>query len=181
MALIGHKGVGKTTLGKIWAKELGYIFFDTDDILLKWFSANLAKNYSSPAMAYRDLGEKIFRDCEHKAFNFFMNKQVLSLPDGSKVMLATGGGLPLSQENRLLLEKFKKTFYLFIPPLSLLEHYKKNIRPSFLNVNDAAEFLKWYYERDQVYRSIASECIDSYVTHYPYHEEERNRPLQMHS
>ncbi|MEK7699303.1 MAG: shikimate kinase [Planctomycetota bacterium] len=88
--LIGFRGTGKTTIGKILARQLGKGFIDADEYLEK-----------KEGMSIKDIfekgGEKLFRDIESKVI------AELSLLDNK--VIATGGGAVLRDENVKMLKK----------------------------------------------------------------------------
>jgi shikimate kinase len=83
--LIGPMGVGKTTIGKMLAKELGLQFIDTDEEVERRAGANIAWIFDVE-------GEEGFRTRETNVLD--------DLTQQSKVLLATGGGSILKLENR---------------------------------------------------------------------------------
>jgi Shikimate kinase len=82
--LIGMMGSGKSTIGKLLAKELGYRFIDTDDIISQATHQSISDIFATE-------GEAAFRDLE---------SQVLSeICAYKKFVIATGGGIILKQMN----------------------------------------------------------------------------------
>lgn len=82
--LIGMMGSGKTTVGRLLAKELGYQFFDTDAVIEQ--SQNKSINE-----IFAEAGEAAFRDLE---------TEVLSqLSSRVRLAIATGGGIVLKRKN----------------------------------------------------------------------------------
>lgn len=82
--LVGMMGAGKTTVGRWLASELGYHFFDTDDVISKVANLSISEIFA------RD-GEEAFRQLE---------SQVLGeLSAYKKLIVATGGGIVLRQMN----------------------------------------------------------------------------------
>ena len=81
--LIGFRGTGKTTIGKILARQLGKEFIDADMYLEK-----------KEGMSIKDIftkgGEPLFRDIESKVI------AELSLLDDK--VIATGGGAVLRRK-----------------------------------------------------------------------------------
>lgn len=82
--LIGIMGTGKTTVGKLLAKELGYRFFDTDELI------TAVANKTIPAI-FAEEGEETFRDLESKVLN-----QVSAY---TRSAISTGGGIIQKQMN----------------------------------------------------------------------------------
>ncbi len=81
-------GAGKTAVGRFLAQELGVVFVDSDDEIIK------AANMSIAEIFQRD-GEAFFRRKE---------TQILErLLDGEPCVLSTGGGAYMTQQNRALI------------------------------------------------------------------------------
>lgn len=82
--LIGMMGVGKTTVGRLLAQQLGYGFLDTDDVIVKAARKSINEIFA-------DEGEAAFRQLESDIL-----AQVCAY---TKLTIATGGGIVLKQEN----------------------------------------------------------------------------------
>ena len=83
--LTGFSGTGKTAVGPLIAKQLGWELLDTDAIV--------EERAGKPILdIFRDEGEAAFRDLEAKALVEALKR------DG--VVIATGGGVVLRTENR---------------------------------------------------------------------------------
>lgn len=90
LVLTGFMGTGKTTVGKILAKKLGYRFVDTD--------IEIEKQEGKSVSALFELhGEAGFRDIEARV--------VAELSDKKHSVIATGGGVVLREENMMNLRK----------------------------------------------------------------------------
>lgn len=83
--LVAMPGSGKTTVGRELAKQLNYGFVDTDVIVEK------AAGDRSIAQIFAELGEAEFRSLESKVL-----AQVCAF---TKLVISTGGGIVLQQEN----------------------------------------------------------------------------------
>jgi shikimate kinase len=82
--LVGMMGAGKTTVGRILARELKYHFFDTDEVITQAANQSIADIFAKE-------GEEAFRDIE---------AQVLSqLCAYKNLTVATGGGIILRSMN----------------------------------------------------------------------------------
>ena len=137
LVLIGMPASGKSTLGKLAAERLGRPFFDSDEEIVKEAGKTIPE-------IFRDEGEKGFRDREEKMI------RALSARQG--IVLATGGGAVLREENRRCLSSNGKIIFL-LRPLSFLE--ATSDRPLSSNRSDLERRFR---ERDGVYRAFA-DCI----------------------
>lgn len=60
--LIGMMGSGKSTIGGLLAKQLGYRFIDTDDIISKTTNQSITDIFATE-------GEDVFRDLESQVLS----------------------------------------------------------------------------------------------------------------
>ena len=95
--LIGLMGSGKTTLGKILSKKLDKHFYDSDQVIEEKLGVNVP-------MIFEYEGEAGFREREKDILKELVSKQ--------NIVLATGGGIILSESNRDLLAKNGIVIYL---------------------------------------------------------------------
>jgi shikimate kinase len=94
--LIGFMGSGKTTVGKVLAKHLGWSCIDTD-LLIE------AKNNLTIKEIFERYGEERFREMETEA---------LKELEGEQGVVMTGGGLAAREENRELMKKKGRVVWL---------------------------------------------------------------------
>jgi shikimate kinase len=106
--LIGFMGAGKSTVGAELARQLNWPFVDLDDRIAASAGVTVAQIFS------RD-GESSFRAAESRHL-----QAALELP--RPLVLAVGGGIVESQENRALLSSLPpgQAFYLQAPLLELM-------------------------------------------------------------
>ncbi len=97
IALIGFMGSGKSTVGPILARLLGYGFMDTDELIVQRAGAPIAE-------LFRREGEPAFRRMESLAL------AELALRSG--VVIASGGGAPAQPSNREFFALHARTFHL---------------------------------------------------------------------
>ena len=83
--LIGFMGTGKSTIGRLLAEKLGYMFTDTDKRIVEEQGVSIAELFNR-------LGELAFRGIEQDVLRRVIAK-------GHQV-IATGGGAVLSKANR---------------------------------------------------------------------------------
>ena len=99
IVLTGFMGAGKTSVGRLLAKELGWEFLDLDAHLEARAGASIATLFSTH-------GEAHFRRLESSAL-----ANALARP---LTVLALGGGTPEELTNRLLLEQTPGTLVIFL-------------------------------------------------------------------
>jgi shikimate kinase len=83
--LTGPMGSGKTTVGQRLAARLGYDFIDLDALIV-------AKAGKSIIQLFADEGEASFRDYESAVLSSLFGQQ--------KMVLSTGGGVVMREQNR---------------------------------------------------------------------------------
>lgn len=96
--LIGFMGAGKSTVGRLVARRLGMPFVDLD----KTIAAEAGRSISDIFAAE---GEAGFREAESRAV-----RSLEHLP--SPTVVACGGGVVVSDENRTLLKRLGTVVYL---------------------------------------------------------------------
>lgn len=148
IVFIGPMGAGKTTIGKILAKELGFEFYDSDKEIERRTGANIPWIFDVE-------GEQGFRDRESQVI-----KDLAALKN---VVLATGGGAMMREDNRGYVKKSGFVVYL---NTSVEQQYKRTHkdknRPLLQGDNDARQVLSELFEkRDPVYREVADYVIDT--------------------
>ncbi|MDR1952006.1 MAG: shikimate kinase [Elusimicrobiota bacterium] len=84
IALIGFMGTGKTTIGKIVSKKIGFSFYDIDSII----ELNEKKSISDIFIEY---GEKFFRHIEAEVIEEASKK--------NELVISCGGGAVLDKKN----------------------------------------------------------------------------------
>ena len=139
--LIGLMAVGKTTVGRLLADELRLPFFDSDRVVEERAGADIAWIFDVE-------GEAGFRERESQAVD------ELTLRDG--VVLATGGGVVLRDENRRNLATRGLVIFLDSPIEKLVERTRHDKRRPLLKNGDArATFERLARDRAPLYASIA--------------------------
>lgn len=97
--LIGMAGCGKSTVGVLLAKILGYNFIDTDLLIQERAGKRLFE---------------ILRDDGYRVFSRFENEALCSL-NAKRTVVATGGSAVLSEEGMKNLKKLGKVVYIRLP------------------------------------------------------------------
>jgi shikimate kinase len=92
--LFGHKGCGKTYVGKRLSTLLGWSFYDTDQLIEDLYKQQTGKELSF-RMIYQSEGADFFRQLERQV--------VGSLQKLDKAIIAVGGGTILDEYSRNVL------------------------------------------------------------------------------
>lgn len=142
IVLVGMSGCGKTTVGKLLADRLGKAFVDTDEQLIKVFGKSIAE-------VFRDDGEKAFRAAEREVV------EALSKQNG--LVIATGGGAPLSDVSRERLRKNAVTVYL----TRNVQALDRTGRPLAVSEECVKEMLAI---RDPIYRAMSDIAVSNDTT-----------------
>ena len=143
--LIGPMGSGKTSTGRMLAKEMGYAFADTDEEVTKRTGVSIAYIFDVE-------GEEGFRKRECLALKECLN-------DNNKV-LSTGGGIVLSKENRDLLQDRGTVVYLQTSIRSQVKRTAStNNRPLLQNKDPEETLEKLMLTRAPLYEEIADITI----------------------
>lgn len=141
--LVGARGCGKTTVGRLLARQLGYQFMDTDHYLLNQSGKNVADIVATE-------GWSGFRQRE---------SQALSAVTAPSTVIATGGGMILADENRQFMAERGVVIWLDVPVKLLAERLdaspETEQRPSLTGKKMADEIRDVLAERETLYRHAA--------------------------
>ena len=97
VTIVGYMGSGKTTVGRILARTLGWEFVDLDRAIAKGAGRAIS-------VIFAHSGEEHFRDLEHRAL-------LAALGGARESVVACGGGIVVRPENR---DKLKETVTVFL-------------------------------------------------------------------
>ena len=138
LVLLGMMGVGKTTLGKLVAKNQGLEFIDTD--------ANIEnKNSMTINEIFEQKGENFFR-LEEK-------KEILNLLSKQDCVIALGGGAFMDKTIRESVLKNAISVWLDIDLKILNQRLKWNQkRPLLKKYNNQKKLNELYEQRKNVYQ-----------------------------
>ena len=139
--LVGPMGVGKTTIGRMLAKELQLEFVDCDVEIEDRCGAEIAWIFDVE-------GEAGFRDRETHMLDELTNRD--------NILLATGGGAVLREENRGYLRERGTVVFLDSSVDLLVKRTAKDKKRPLLRNGDPGEVLtRIKRERDPLYREVA--------------------------
>ena len=139
--LIGPMGSGKTAVGRSLARHLGKPFYDSDTEIVRRTGVDIPYIFEKE-------GESGFREREREAIEALVALR--------GIVMATGGGAVLLQENRRLLSERGWVVYLETSVDQQAERVKHGRhRPLLSNVDPAVRLQELMAVRDPLYRSIA--------------------------
>ena len=144
--LVGPMGAGKTTIGRLLAKDMNLQFVDSDQEIEKRSGADIAWIFDME-------GEAGFRQREQKVLD--------ELTQRSNLVLATGGGAVLAESNRRHLGERGTVLYLMTTVNQQMERTRKDQkRPLLQNLSNPRQRLTELMEiRDPLYREVADHII----------------------
>jgi shikimate kinase len=145
--LVGMMGAGKTTVGRLLARRLKLRFIDADHELERRCGVKVP-------LIFDIEGEAGFRAREAQLL------AELTALDG--VVLGTGGGAVLAEENRRRLAERGTVVYLRATPEDLYERVKHDRnRPLLATADPLVRLRELHAQRDPLYRSIADLVVDT--------------------
>lgn len=121
--LIGYMGAGKTTIGKVLAREMGLDFYDLDWYIEDRFHKKIPEIFA-------ESGEAGFREIERKMLH--------EVAEFENVIISCGGGTPCFFDNMDYMNSLCETIYLKASPEVLAAHLKmgKVVRPLLVGKSD---------------------------------------------
>lgn len=147
--LVGLMGAGKTTIGRQLARTLKLPFYDSDKAIEESTGVDIPTIFEFE-------GEEGFRDREQKMI------QQLTKMDG--IVLATGGGAILREENRQLLKENGFIVYLQCSVDRILERTRRDTQRPLLNTAEPRERIETLFaQREPLYLACADYKIDTGV------------------
>ncbi len=146
VVLVGPMGAGKSTIGRLLAKQLNFPFKDSDHVIEENAGADIPWIFDVE-------GEEGFRSRETSV--------IQALLQDASIVLATGGGAVLRPKNRQLLQDAADAIvYLVADPEYLLHRTAKDKKRPLLQVDNPREkIIQLLEERDPLYREVATHIV----------------------
>lgn len=149
LTLVGPMGAGKSTIGRLLAKELGLAFKDSDRVIEERTGANIP-------LIFELEGEQGFREREQQVISELMQQRGL--------VLATGGGAVLRTENRSALVSGSLVIYLHASVEHQLERTSRDRNRPLLQTENPRQVLEDLMKvREPLYREMADIIIETDV------------------
>jgi shikimate kinase len=138
IALVGFMGVGKSSVGRMIAEQLGFTFLDTDEAIEE-------RTGKSITQIFAELGEPVFRDLEKRL--------VAELATREKLVVSTGGGLAAHAGNMASLKTNSLVVCLWASPEAIYERVKTQThRPLLVAPDPVAKIKELLAKREPFYR-----------------------------
>ena len=146
--LVGPMGSGKTTIGRRLSESLNLDFFDSDHEIIDTTGVSIDHIFDVE-------GENGFRTRESDVL-----KKLCNMPN---IVLATGGGAVILEENRELIKKASSVIYLLSSVDQILRRTAQSkTRPILEKSNNRRKTITGILEaRDSLYKEVASLIINT--------------------
>lgn len=145
IVLVGVPGAGKTTVGKLLAKELGLEFLDSDQVIE-------TRSGKSVADIFTQDGEPAFRQIEHDV--------IVDLLDSSNTVLALGGG-SLGNDDTRARVKNAETVWLVAGLAQAVDRVGMNRNRPLLLGNVRGQLADLMAAREPLYKEVAKVLVDT--------------------
>lgn len=148
IALIGMSGSGKSTVGSYISQSIGYKYIDTDSLIVEREEMEIDN-------IFKLKGEEYFRRLEASIL-----KEIIGYEN---IVISTGGGVILREDNILSLRKNSIVFYFKSNSDNIYKNLKgsKEVRPLLEKEKDLKlNIEKMYKLRKEKYENSADYIID---------------------
>lgn len=147
LIMVGLMGSGKTTIGRALARHLGKDFVDSDEEIQTRTGVTIPHIFDIE-------GEAGFRQRESAV--------IRDLAGRDNMVLATGGGAVLAEQNRELLQQNGIVIYLKASVHDLWQRTRHDRSRPLLQTSDPhAKLTELFQQRDPLYRQVADIVIQS--------------------
>ena len=147
IVLIGMMGAGKSSVGRCLQRQTGLSGFDTDEMTASKLGLSIPEIFSK-------FGEEKFREIETQALR--------ELDPAKAVIIVTGGGIVLRDENVDLLKRLGTVVWLDAHEETLFERAShRGNRPLLQTENPRATFTELLRTRTPLYAKVADIRIDA--------------------
>jgi shikimate kinase len=141
--LTGFMATGKSTVGKLLAKQLDYQFVDTDELIAERAGMSVAEIFAQK-------GEEVFRKME--------SDLAKELGDQEGMVISTGGGMILNPDNAEALSLKGQVFCLVATPKEIFDRVSADTqvkRPLLEKENAMQHVIDLLKQREKGYGKFA--------------------------
>jgi len=147
LILVGMMGSGKTTMGRALARHLGKTFVDSDEEIIKRTGVTVPHIFDIE-------GEAGFRQREAAAIGDLLRRD--------NMVLATGGGAVLAEQNRAMLQQNGIVIYLKANVHDLWQRTRHDRnRPLLQTADPHAKLVELFQLRDPLYQQVSDIVVQS--------------------
>jgi shikimate kinase len=152
LTLVGYRGTGKTTVGRLLARTMNRRFVDIDLEIEE-------RSGRSIAAMFAELGEAAFRDWEERTLADVFEQY-------PEAVVATGGGSVMREHNRRRMRAFGQIVWLTADADELARRLRadecgQSIRPALTSMGVIEEIEHVLRERTPIYAGLADLIIDT--------------------
>lgn len=145
--LIGFMGSGKTSIGRLAAKALGFQFIDTDQLVVERCGRQISEIFTED-------GEEAFRELETSVLR--------SLVHLNRCVISTGGGAVIRSVNREMLRHAGFVVCLTATEDVIFERVSRNTKRPLLQCEDPrAAISQLWTARREAYETTAHCTLDT--------------------
>lgn len=149
--LIGYRGAGKSTIGPLLAQRLNWAFADTDDEIISATQKSIAELFSNG-------GEPEFRAVESATLS--------RLSQRADLVIATGGGIVLQNDNRTIISKTGFPIWLRASAATLFHRIQNDPgtlhrRPHLVAGGSLEEVEQLLAVREPLYGTVAKMTVET--------------------
>ncbi len=146
LVLVGMMAVGKTTVARALAEQLGRPLFDSDAMIEQRTGRTVREIFA-------DDGEPAFRVLETEVLN-------VALANDEPAVIAAAGGVVLSADNRKALNTANvRVVWLCADPATLAERIHAGNHRPLLDGDPAGTLERMLGEREALYREVADAIV----------------------
>lgn len=149
LSLVGYRGSGKTSVGRMLAGLAKRGFLDSDAVLENEIGSTIAK-------FFEQRGEPAFRALESELLHRLVR-------ENTGAVIATGGGAVLRAENRAVLRAHGIVVWLNASPATIAERLEADPggRPSLTGRGLIGEIDEVLRDRAPIYRSVSDLVVET--------------------
>ena len=151
LTLIGYRATGKTSLAKKLADRLGWDWIDADVDLQNRTGKTISQIFETE-------GESAFRQYEAEV--------IADICRRDRLVLASGGGAPLREENAKAMSQAGPIVWLKAPAETIWQRIQGDkttakSRPNLTDKGGLAEIVEVLAAREPIYRELAGMAVDT--------------------
>lgn len=146
IVLVGYMGSGKSSVAYQLSYRLQTPYIDSDKQIER-------EQHKTISTIFEESGEQAFRDMETAYLRRLTGER-------GRFILSTGGGMPVREENRVLLKQIGKVIYLKTDAETIYERLKEDTTRPLLQCEDPQSRIRdMLSERDPMYEDAADYIV----------------------